>query len=217
MSRPSKKKSTKTSSSTKKVELDEPMSQCHEILSSIMEKPDAAIFSEPVDWEAQGLPDYPEIIKHPMDLGTIKVKLEGGKYTGHDKFAHEMRLVWKNAMTYNRSDSEIYATAEKFSKQFEKKYANLKKTLGQKRKRSEKGGDEPKVTKEDRIKFSKLVNQLESDELGQLVDMIAKECPDALNEEDEEELEIELNQIDASVLMKLNKFAEGCIKKRKTS
>lgn len=26
-----------------------------------------------VDWKGLNLPDYPEIIKHPMDLGTIQV------------------------------------------------------------------------------------------------------------------------------------------------
>jgi predicted signal transduction protein with EAL and GGDEF domain len=34
------------------------------------------------------------------------------------------------------------------------------------------------VTREDRIKFT----QLGGDELGQLVDIIQKDCPDALNE-----------------------------------
>jgi hypothetical protein len=26
---------------------------------------------QPVDWEALGIPDYPEIVKQPMDLGTV--------------------------------------------------------------------------------------------------------------------------------------------------
>ena len=30
-------------------------------------------FLEPVDWKAWNLPDYPLIIKRPMDLGQIKV------------------------------------------------------------------------------------------------------------------------------------------------
>jgi hypothetical protein len=30
-------------------------------------------FRDVVDWEALELLDYPEIVKHPMDLGTLKV------------------------------------------------------------------------------------------------------------------------------------------------
>lgn len=41
--------------------------------------------------------------------------------------------------------------------------------------------------------------------------MLQKDCPEALNEEDEEELEIEINNIDAVTLQNLNKFAEQCV------
>lgn len=34
------------------------------------------VFNSPVDPDALGLPDYFEIIKHPMDLGTIRKGLE---------------------------------------------------------------------------------------------------------------------------------------------
>lgn len=30
-------------------------------------------FKEPVDWERLELLDYPDIVKNPMDLGTLKV------------------------------------------------------------------------------------------------------------------------------------------------
>jgi hypothetical protein len=33
----------------------------------------AEAFNEPVDWKALNLPSYPQIIKNPMDLGTVKV------------------------------------------------------------------------------------------------------------------------------------------------
>ena len=34
---------------------------------------DSAIFNAKVDWDAMGLPDYPWIIKRPMDLGTVRI------------------------------------------------------------------------------------------------------------------------------------------------
>jgi hypothetical protein len=59
------------------------------------------------------------------------------------------------------------------------------------------------------------LSQLSGDELGQLVDLLQKDCPEALNEEDEEELEIDINNVDASTLVALTKFAESCINNSK--
>ena len=57
---------------------------------------------------------------------TQKKLLKGG-YSSPEKFAADVRLVWKNAQTYNRSDSGIYITADTLSKLFEKKFAKIKK------------------------------------------------------------------------------------------
>src|SRR5690349_12317464 len=43
-----------------------------------------------------------------------------------------------------------------------------------------------------------------------LVEMLQKDCPEALNEEDDEELEIEINNIDGITLASLNAFAQKC-------
>jgi len=191
---------------------------CNEIINFFLQKKESEPYSAPVDWEFYGLTDYPEIIKKPMDLGTVKKRLDAAKYTAADKFAADVRLVWSNAMTYNRPDSEIYQTADKLSKLFERKWAKVLKDsgggagvpTGQKRKRTE-GKDAPTVSRADRLKLSQLVNQLSSDELGQLVDIIQRDCPGALNEEDEKEIEIEINNIDPTTLLNLINFCENCV------
>ena len=33
-------------------------------------------FRKPVDWRILGLDDYPQVIAKPMDLGTVKQKIE---------------------------------------------------------------------------------------------------------------------------------------------
>lgn len=55
--------------------LSEPLQECYQLLKFFQNRPDAEAFLEPVDWDAFGLSDYPEIITHPMDLGTVQVKL----------------------------------------------------------------------------------------------------------------------------------------------
>lgn len=75
-SRPSKKsrKSGGGDSTVKIAKLSEPLQECNQILKFFQTRPDADAFTEPVDWEAFGLMDYPEIITHPMDLGSVQVK-----------------------------------------------------------------------------------------------------------------------------------------------
>jgi hypothetical protein len=46
--------------------------------------------------------DYPEIIKEPMDLSEVEKKLLKNKYQNRLDFAKDIKLIWKNAMTYNK-------------------------------------------------------------------------------------------------------------------
>jgi hypothetical protein len=126
-------------------------------------------------------------------------------------FSKDMRLIWKNAMTYNRPDSDIFETAEKLAKLYEKKIAKIK--TGKKAGKEEGAAKEldREVTRQDRLKFSTMVSTLTSEQLGSLVQMIQKECPEAINDDDEEELEIEINNLDQSTLHQLNQFCVSCI------
>lgn len=85
------------------------------------------------------------------------------------------------------------ADGAKSSTKEEKKDSTKKKSSG--------GGSE--VSRQERVKFSQMVNQLTSPQLGTMVNMIQKECPEALNEDDEDELEIEINNISGPVLLQV--------------
>ena len=60
-------------------------------------------FNEPVNAEALGLSDYYEVITTPMDLGTVKSRLEAGAYHRPEDVAADIRLVFANACAYNAS------------------------------------------------------------------------------------------------------------------
>ena len=49
--------------------------QCNSLLKPLLKMDGAPAFLRPVDPVAMNLPDYLDIIKHPMDLGTIEKKL----------------------------------------------------------------------------------------------------------------------------------------------
>lgn len=48
------------------------------------------------------------IIKHPMDISTIKKKLKTNKYTSHSEVTADLMLIWENCRTYNQIGSVTY-------------------------------------------------------------------------------------------------------------
>jgi hypothetical protein len=46
------------------------------VINCLCESNDSFDFREPVDWKGMGLTDYPNIIKHPMDLSTALKRLK---------------------------------------------------------------------------------------------------------------------------------------------
>ncbi|KAG9050026.1 Transcriptional activator spt7 [Tulasnella sp. UAMH 9824] len=53
-------------------------------------------------------PDYYDVIKHPMDLGSMSKNIKSGKYKNKADFANDLNLIWDNCLTYNsRPDHPI--------------------------------------------------------------------------------------------------------------
>ncbi|KAK9727433.1 hypothetical protein K7432_001872 [Basidiobolus ranarum] len=80
-------------------------------------------FLEPVDWEAMNLPDYPNIIKQPMDISTIKKKLESGAYHNINDFEGDIRLMLENCYTYNPVNNPVYNMGKSVEKVFDSMWA----------------------------------------------------------------------------------------------
>ena len=82
-------------------------------------------FLEPVDPVELGIPDYFDIIKTPMDFGTIKEKLGNLHNYDDEKFAEDMRLVFNNAKTYNPEGHDVWNAANTLSELFERQWAKI--------------------------------------------------------------------------------------------
>lgn len=78
-------------------------------------------FYQPVDAELLGLHDYHEIIKKPMDFGTVKQKMDNREYRTPQDFAADVRLIFTNCYKYNPSDHDVVAMARKLQDVFEVK------------------------------------------------------------------------------------------------
>jgi len=188
----------------KKAEFDE----LRKLLDNFMEQEEVAPFLEPVDWETLGLPEYPEIIKEPMDLGTIKSKLSSGKYKEPFDFTKDMRLVWENAMTFNQAGSPIYDVAQNFQRLFERKYEML--TYGRRKLTST--ITEKDEFQDDRIKLFTKMESLRScpRTLSLVIEHLERTCPRAILHDTKEEnlLTVDLRMVwEGSVLRKAIKIA----------
>ncbi|KAG6421297.1 hypothetical protein SASPL_117847 [Salvia splendens] len=105
------------------------MKQCETLLSRLMVQPHAWIFNNPVDVVAHKVPDYYDVIKHPMDLGTVKSKLLSNHYSTPMEFAADVRLTFKNARTFNPPKHDVHIMAEIMSKYFEVRWKSIEKKL----------------------------------------------------------------------------------------
>ncbi|KAG8364880.1 hypothetical protein BUALT_Bualt18G0044400 [Buddleja alternifolia] len=95
---------------------------CSSLLQRLMKHKFGWVFNDPVDAKALGLVDYHDIIKHPMDLGTIKTRLSQNLYKSPTEFAEDVRLVFRNAMTYNPKGQDVHVMAEQLLQIFEERW-----------------------------------------------------------------------------------------------
>ncbi|RXN26927.1 bromodomain-containing 3-like isoform X1 [Labeo rohita] len=113
---------------SKKGRLTEQLKYCEVILKEMLSKKHAAYawpFYKPVDAEALELHDYHDIIKHPMDLSTVKKKMDSREYQDAQTFAADVRLMFSNCYKYNPPDHEVVAMARKLQDVFEMRFAKM--------------------------------------------------------------------------------------------
>ncbi|KAI9182266.1 hypothetical protein LWI28_023717 [Acer negundo] len=94
------------------------------ILDRIQKKDTYGVYSDPVDPEE--LPDYHEIIEHPMDFGTVRKKLNNGAYANLEEFESDVFLICTNAMQYNSPDTIYFRQARSILELAKKNFENLR-------------------------------------------------------------------------------------------
>ncbi|KAJ1465733.1 Bromodomain-containing protein, partial [Baffinella frigidus] len=77
------------------------------LMEKLMDKPQCRLFLNPVDPVADGCADYLEVIRDPLDLGTIRARLEANSYSTMGEMADEVRLTFRNALTFNEDGSNL--------------------------------------------------------------------------------------------------------------
>ena len=89
----------------------EKLKKCANILDELMSHKFGWVFNVPVDPVKLKIPDYFKTITEPMDLGTIKTRLEQRCYSSSVNFAADEKLTFANAMKYNPPTNDVHKMA----------------------------------------------------------------------------------------------------------
>ncbi|ELU13629.1 hypothetical protein CAPTEDRAFT_224799 [Capitella teleta] len=95
-----------------------------------LQEPESLPFRQPVDAIQLQIPDYYDIVKVPMDLSSIKRKLDTGQYADPWQYVDDVWLMFDNAWLYNRKTSRVYKYCTKLSEVFEGEVDAVMQSLG---------------------------------------------------------------------------------------
>ncbi len=136
---------------------------CAHVLRSLKRHKDATPFLQPVDPVALAIPDYFDVIKHPMDFSTIQQKLNQHSYLSVETFQDDVKLVFSNCATYNKPETIVHGMGKNLEKVFE----NLMKKLPTEMTKSQGASNaESKIDDSERPRRASIKRRSESPLLG---------------------------------------------------
>ncbi|CAG9323933.1 unnamed protein product [Blepharisma stoltei] len=202
----------KQESSKKKALSKEDAKKALDLLKHLEKQNDAFPFLKPVDYKAAGLDDYPLVIKHPMDLSTVKKKIKSEKYSSLQEIISDINLVWENCKTYNQMGSPIYEQAQSMEART-KKYCGKHGLISekpQKRAREEPPAIEQEikipienVSFEAKVELAEKVRKSTHDVLAEVVKIVESQCKTAIEELDSDRIQIKVDYLDKATFDKL--------------
>ncbi|KAF7720029.1 Bromo domain-containing protein [Penicillium ucsense] len=157
---------------------------CQEVLEELYKTKHQAIamaFYYPVDPVALNIPTYHSVIKHPMDLSTIKAKLSTGQYENAKEFHGDVKLMFKNCYRFNMVGDPIYLAGKSLEEVFDKKWSTKQEYLARhepppEQHNSESSEDESEEEAEESDEESEKLLELQRKiaEMSRQVEMIQK-------------------------------------------
>jgi hypothetical protein len=93
-----------------------------------------------------------QVVKHPMDFGTIRDRMDAKDGTGYkhiQEICDDVRLVFSNATSYNQDGSDVHTMAKTLSDKFEEKWKALVEPKLAEEEAKRKQEDKEAQTKED--------------------------------------------------------------------
>ncbi|KAL1129804.1 hypothetical protein AAG570_012748, partial [Ranatra chinensis] len=110
-----KKELVKVKSLCLEVELCPLVSFLRRLVDLLRSRDTGEIFIEPVDQTE--VPDYSDVVKHPMDLSTMRHKVDTFQYNSLAEFQADFYLMISNCLAYNAKDTVFYRAGLKMRDQ----------------------------------------------------------------------------------------------------
>lgn len=83
----------------------------------------ASPFYEPVD--STYVPNYYKVIKKPMDLSTMRRKLESNEYSNANAFHNDFKQMMRNCQQFNPPGTVVHIAGQEMDRIFKEKWKNL--------------------------------------------------------------------------------------------
>ena len=187
------------------------------LLDDLLKLPESFNFALPVDAIAAGVPDYYDVILHPMDLSTIRKKCFSGKYNSIEDVAQDLDLIFSNCVLFNGSDSAITADCKVLQNMWVGRLDKIRRALdgsdpGRSRSgaRAAKAAPKPRVLKEMTFEEKELlvgqIGELPPDCLANVVQIVAEGNHIKGGDQEGAELELDVNEMSTATLRKLQAF-----------
>ncbi len=90
--------------------------KARDLLNRLKGMPQSFWFLHPVDPVALNIPMYYEVIKEPMDFGTISGKLDTSGYTRAREYVRDLKLVFANCYRFNNPNDPVCMDARVLEK-----------------------------------------------------------------------------------------------------
>lgn len=103
------------------------LAHMRKVISNLKKSNASAAFRQPVDYMALKIPNYPDIVKHPMDLSTIDHRLKQNTYTSIAAFVGDFEQIVDNCVLFNGQDHGVTQQARKMQSSFRSQMKNLPK------------------------------------------------------------------------------------------
>ena len=115
--------SSSKKSKSKLSKMDKDLTVCHTVISEMLGMENAWPFVKPVN--PKSFPMYKKVVKQPMDLTTIKKKLESGSMKTREDFVNSVNLIFENCELFNEDESPVGICGYAMKEHFEARWAEL--------------------------------------------------------------------------------------------
>jgi len=78
-----------------------------------------------IDYVSLNIPSYPKIIKEPMDLSTMRKKLDNHEYSNAQAFFSDFKLMIRNCFHFNPAGTPVNMAGIELQRVFDDKWKNL--------------------------------------------------------------------------------------------